>query len=75
MEFGGHIGFVYLRLHSEWFQHTRIRLKRYILSFSMAYSELKIFFKDGVWWLFEVLTMQKYMQNWSPHTRIPLNNI
>ena len=23
MEFGGHLRFGYLRLHSEWFQHTK----------------------------------------------------
>ena len=48
MAFGERLGFGYLRLNAEWFPHTRRRLKRHILSFFMAYSELKYFFKDGV---------------------------
>ena len=31
MALGGHLGFGYLKLHSEWFPHTRKRLKRHIL--------------------------------------------
>ena len=31
MAFGGHLGFDYFRLHSEYFPHTRIRLKRQTL--------------------------------------------
>ena len=31
MAFGGHLGFGYLRLHLEWFLHTRKHLKRHIL--------------------------------------------
>ena len=41
MAFGGHLGFGNLRLHSEWFSHTRKPLNRYILLLSMAHSELK----------------------------------
>ena len=45
MAFGGHLGFGYLRLHSKGFSHTKKSLKRHVLSFSLAYSELKYFLK------------------------------
>ena len=54
--------------------YQKTPLKEIFFSFSMTQSDLKKMASGshlGLW-LFEDLIMQKYMQNWIPHTRKPL---